>query len=304
MPVLFVIAAVAGGVYASMTVLGSMPYNPTPTPHPSGYEPSFADSSASATDWSAVTPGPSPTPFPTPKVTASLPAVPPHVIAMTLSRGQKGIWSAALKYPRFDPGSTPFSAQYNDDFKSETADRIDRFGNGPAAVKTPGQTNTLTGGFDIELITTKLASFTLFWTDSTFKTAENPALEQIETVNYDLGTGQRIGFPDIFSNENSALSIISLRSRDLLQDKLGASYDAATVNAGTAIDFDDGTGTGGTVRDGRNFTIWVITRAGLKITFLEGEVAPVAAGKQTIVVPWTELAGALNPTFPVAALAH
>jgi hypothetical protein len=301
LPVLAVFGATIVAVYASMTVLSAIPYNPTLTPQPSGVGPSYAPDES---DWSAYSIEASPTPVPTPKVTASLPVDPPEVIAMIASASEKGIWTASLKYPRFRPETTPWADAMNEDLRNEAEDRIARYSIGTAAVKTPGKINTLTGGFDIELLTPALASFTLFWTDSTFKSEETPALEQIETVNLDLGTGVRISLSDLFSNRASALSILSTRSRELLREQLGDDYNAAVVTEGTQIDFDDGTDTGVTVRDGRNFPNWVLTRAGLRITWLEGQVAPEEVGKVSVLIPWAEFAGVLDPTFPVAALAR
>ncbi len=300
-PFVAVVAVIAVATYASLNVLGSIPYNPTHTPRGSASD--VASSGGVDDETGPASFEASPTPVPTPKLTASLSAEAPGVIAMVVSQSQKGVWTASLKYPRFRPETTPWADGMNSDLRDEAEDRVWRYSIGTAAVKTPGKINTLTGGFDIELLTPTLASFTLFWTDSTFKTEENPAIEQIETVTFDLGTGQRMSLSELFSNQTSALSILSTRSRDLLRAKLGADYDEATVVEGTKIEFDDGTGTGNTVRDGRSFSNWVLTRDGLRLTWLAGVVAPTEVGEISVLIPWPELAAVLDQAGPAAALA-
>lgn len=305
LPVLAVAALTLVAVYASVTVLGSMPYDPSGSPRRTPTD--FAvPSDAGFTDIVAESPNgsPSATAEVTPAVTVELPSTPPSVIAMTKSATDpKGVWTASLRYPRFRPGTTPLSATMNQDIQSEIEDRIERYSIGTAAVKTPGKVNTLTGGFKQELLTPTLASFTLFWTDNTFHhTAGDPPVEQIETVNFDLGTGQRISLSDLFSDQPAALQILLTRSRELLREELGARYDKASVEEGTKIEFSDGTDQG-TMKDGRNYSNWVLTKAGIEITWLEGEVADVAAGKPSVLISWSELKGVLRPTSPVVALA-
>jgi hypothetical protein len=44
-----------------------------------------------------------------------------------------------------------------------------------------------------------------------------------------------------------------------------------------------------------NYRNWNITPDGLMITFDEYQVAPYAAGPQTVTVPYSELRGLINP---------
>jgi hypothetical protein len=298
LPVAVVAAATIVAIYASFNVLGSVPYV-TATPRPT-VPPDQGDDE--------LTPGsiePTPTPVPTPKVTVALPSTAPDVLAMKASaKDLAGAWAVDLMYPRFRPGTTPLADVMNADIKDEIDDRLDRFENGPAAVKETGVVNHLSGGFEAELVTPRLASFSLFWTDDTnHHDPDNPPLEQIETITFDLGTGARLGLADLFSDQSTALEILSTRSRDLLRDELGTFYDPDVVAQGTQIDFDDGSGTGTTIRDGHNFDYWVLTAGGLEITFQEGQVGPVEAGKPSVVIPWSDLRAVLDTSCPVAALA-
>jgi hypothetical protein len=52
-----------------------------------------------------------------------------------------------------------------------------------------------------------------------------------------------------------------------------------------------------------NYQVWNLTADGLLITFNEYQVAPYAAGPQTVIVPYTELKGLIDPQGPLATFA-
>lgn len=51
-----------------------------------------------------------------------------------------------------------------------------------------------------------------------------------------------------------------------------------------------------------NYRNWNVTGDGLLITFDEYQVAPYAAGPQEVVIPYTEIAGILDPSGPLAEI--
>jgi hypothetical protein len=53
-----------------------------------------------------------------------------------------------------------------------------------------------------------------------------------------------------------------------------------------------------------NYRNWNITANGLLVTFDEYQVAPYAAGPQTITVPYSELTALINPKSPLALFSH
>src|SRR5512140_2552539 len=105
-----------------------------------------------------------------------------------------------------------------------------------------------------------------------------------KTVNFDLQSGRAITMAELFVPNADYLSVISkycigqLSTRDIGFDgfELGATATA------------------------ENYRNWNITADGLMITFDEYQVAPYAAGPQTVVMPYKELAQIIQPDGPLA----
>ncbi len=110
----------------------------------------------------------------------------------------------------------------------------------------------------------------------------------IKTVNYDLEKGQELTLDQVFSAGTDYLQIISdycktqLSRRDIGFEGFASGADPTP----------------------ENYQNWNVTADGLLIAFNEYQVAPYAAGLQTVVVPYSELAqviqqpGPLTPFLP------
>ena len=267
-------------VAGAMTLLGDTVADATPTP------------SESASASPIGTPGPpSATPSETasPVATVSLaPAMPSVIIVYHGEHDPHRIWYVVWRYPQFRSGSTPLADLMNADILDEVQTRITAFQVGPAAVRqAPGKTNTITGTFTTNMLSYDLASFTLRWVDDTL-----PAhpLTTIETLNYSLASGQRLGLGDLFIDYQAALAVISQSSRDQLRGMLGAGYDDNVLSTGTGP-------------SSSNFDNWVFTPTGLRITFAAGQVGPTSAGMPTVAIPWSSLEPFIRPDGPAARLA-
>jgi hypothetical protein len=282
-PVLLIVGMGIAGVFVAMNVLVSaVPVavdQSTPTPFPT---PTFE-----------VTPSASlaaPTrPVYTPAPTASLPSSAPTIVHSAVSdKDAAGVWVVYLSYPAFVEGTTPWAAAMNSEILSDMQAQAARFENGPASIRqATGKANILTGTFKTDLLTPSLASFTLTFVDDT--TPGYPSTT-VETLNYDLATGQQIGFDDLFLDSQTALTLISLQVPTLLQAELGAAYDPVTVASGTAA-------------SSANYQGWALTSSGLRVTFAQAQVADIGAGLQSVIVPWTALRPVMVSTGPVALLA-
>ena len=228
-------------------------------------------------------------PFVTPAPTASLPAAKPVLIRSAVSQNDpEGNWSVYLEYPTFLAGTTPWADSIDSEMKDELQARAAQWEVGPAADRRQGaKMNRLTGSFTTELLTAALASFTLTWKDDT---STSPPALGVETVTYDLGTGQRLAFGDVFSDTTSALATISATARSLLQDQLGAGFDPAV-----AID--------GTSPTPVNYSNWAVTKDGIRITFSQYQVTSRSDLQPTVIVPWDTIRPVMIQTGPVAAVA-
>ena len=281
-PIFAVVGVGIAGVFIAMNVLVTWApiavASPTPSPSPGPTFPTTPSILPVVTD----------TPFLTPAPTASVPATKPTIIKSAVSASDpNGAWKVYLAYPTFKAGTTPWAEQTNADVTDEMQTRATQWEDGPAAVPRPGKLNTLYGSFVTDLLTPELASFTVTWTDDS-----NPGAVQlgVETISIDLSSGQRLAFDDLFPDATTALATISLQTRSLLQDQLGAAYNAVTAEAGTSPTTS-------------NFTNWALTTAGVKFVFPQYQVSDRADLEPAVVVPWAALKPVVVQTGPLATLA-
>ena len=229
------------------------------------------------------------TSVPTPVPSASVPDFRPTVVNSTISASDpNGIWKVYLLYPAFRAGTTPWAEAMNAQIGTEMQTRATQWELGPAANRqVVGKVNVLSGTYSTEVLTPNLASFTLSWVDDA--TPSQPA-RGVQTVNYDLSTGQLIAFDDLFTDTDAALQIMSSVAEAQLVDELGADYDAAVVSDGASP-------------SRTNYINWALTTAGVKITFADHQVSRSADSLPSVVVPWSSLRSVMVATGPVAKLA-
>ena len=103
------------------------------------------------------------------------------------------------------------------------------------------------------------------------------------TMNYDLAQGRELALGDLFLVNSNYLETI-------------AAYCKTELGKQPFFDPVFATGAEPTVENYRN---WNIAADGLRITFDEYQVAPYAAGPQTVTVPYAELAAFIDPNGPL-----
>jgi hypothetical protein len=285
MPVVGVLGLCVVGVFVAMNVLVSaapiaLNFN---SPSPSDSPPPSLPGSPTILPFAADTS------IPTPAPSASVPDTRPTIINSAISESDpNGAWTVYMGYPSFLAGTTPWADAIDADIGLEVQTRVTQWEQGPASNRrASGKKNVLSGAFKTELLTPALASFTLTWEDDA--SASQPATG-VETLNYDLSTGQRIAFDDLFSDADVALIAMSNAAQSQLIDQLGDNYDQAVVTEGISP-------------SRTNFIHWAITAAGIKITFAEHQVARSLSTLPAVVVPWASLRSAMVQTGPVAKLA-
>jgi hypothetical protein len=113
--------------------------------------------------------------------------------------------------------------------------------------------------------------------------AAHPGLNSI-TLNYDLAQGKELALSDLFLPNSDYLGVISR----YCVNELGKQpfFDSAFAE--------------GAKPTAENYRNWNLTPDGLMITFDEYQVAPYAAGPQTVNVPYSELKSLTNPQGPLA----
>lgn len=94
--------------------------------------------------------------------------------------------------------------------------------------------------------------------------------------NYDLTTGRRLNFADLFKDPEKALELMSVWSRNVLTKSLGEESDEDMIREGTTPDL-------------LNFGELSLTPDGINIQFQPYQVGPWSAGPQQVAVPLAEL---------------
>lgn len=283
LPVFAVVGIGIAGVFVAMNVLVTAApvailRSPSSSPNATAQFPSTP----------SILPQYSPS-FATPAPSASLPGTTPVIVHSAVSASDpNGVWTVYLGYPAFVAGSTPWADAIDADILGDVQTRASQWEQGPAANRqASGKVNKLTGSFQTELLTPALASFTLTWTDDSSTGA--PATG-IETLNYDLSSGQRIAFDDLFFDATAARTVIANQAAVQLQAQLGADYEPAAVADGTSP-------------TAVNYVNWSITAGGIKITFAPYQVSSRLSTMPTVVVSWSLLRTIMVGTGPVGALA-
>lgn len=108
-------------------------------------------------------------------------------------------------------------------------------------------------------------------------------------LNYDATTGEVLTLQDLFKTESDYLGLVSALSIADLQTRSDMMFE----------DFE----TSGAAPSEENYKVWAITPQGLLIVFQEYQVAPYAAGAQTVLIPYDALAGQLDPSGPLSSFA-
>ena len=114
-------------------------------------------------------------------------------------------------------------------------------------------------------------------------TAAHPGLNTT-TLNYDLVQGRELALKDLFLPNSEFLEDIAYYSM----------VELGKLSYADSITFD------GAQPVAENYRNWNITADGLMITFSEYQVAPYAAGPQTVIVPYSVLSAIIDPNGTLA----
>ena len=282
-PAVVVLGAGAAAVVVAMNLLVTAP--PITVPATASSTPSSGPSFA---DTPSLLPFASIVPTDTPAPRASLSNHQPRFVHSVIKDSDPGgAWSVYLSYPAFVTNETPWAIQIDTDIRADLNARAGQWESGPASHRwAKGRTNTFTGSFNTEMVSPAIASWTYFVVDDS--SARGPETT-VETLNFDLSTGQRLTLDDVFIDATSAVSVISGLAPGLLRPQLGVAYVESVVDEGTSPLLS-------------NYNNWAVTRTGLRITFNQHQVVSNGLALPSIVVPWSALRSIMNTTGPVADL--
>jgi hypothetical protein len=109
------------------------------------------------------------------------------------------------------------------------------------------------------------------------------------TFNYDLEQGKKVSMDELFPTDSDYLATLSRYCIAELSKRDIGFYGGFQQGAEPTPE---------------NYRNWNITSNGILITFDEYQVAPYAAGPQTVTVPYSELTALINPKGPLAMFPH
>ena len=117
----------------------------------------------------------------------------------------------------------------------------------------------------------------IIWKTASYTGGAHGSLE-ISTTTYDMKTGSLIDLYDVFGNLDIALDQMGRYSAKVLARSLGDMYNEDMLRSGTAP-------------EAENFSAFALIPAGIRIFFQPYQVAPWAAGPQTVDIPLDALPG-------------
>ncbi len=142
----------------------------------------------------------------------------------------------------------------------------------------------ITGSFTKELVDSRYVSFRFVIT--TYFAGAASSTAQARSLTFDLSDGKLLSLADLFSAPNY-LPVLSSLSRTAVEAKLGQSADQSLI-------------VGGTQPNAVNFANWNLAKAGLEVTFSQGQVGAAAAGIVSIILPYADFAQLANRPGPLA----
>jgi len=196
---------------------------------------------------------------------------------------QAPVYKISGQIPLLD-GSTDARVQaFNAELKEIIQKEIEAFKNNLAEVTpTPGG-NGSSLNVQYELVSQKGDFWSLKYNISGYTDGAAHPYHYTITVNHDLESGKDIALNEVFQPNSNYLQVLSntckaqLATRDIGFEGFEQGADPTP----------------------ENYHNWNVSEEGLVITFDEYQVAPYAAGPQTVMVPFSELAGLTNDQSPL-----
>ena len=218
------------------------------------------------------------------------------VIAKSVKENNKKLmYEIDAQYPQITGGNNPNLEKFNQLARTTVLKIVSGFkkdmapeeGEEPRPEGSMG--SDLGIGYTINLAQDDLVSVQ-FDIGSYYQGAAHPN-SYTETLNYDLKNGKQLKLADLFKPGSKYLQTLSTlcvadlkkqwkeKNAEVIEDML---KDGSTPTA-------------------KNYESWTITKRGLGINFDPYQVAPYAAGPQSVVVPYSALKDLIKPDGPLAA---
>jgi hypothetical protein len=230
---------------------------------------------------------PSPVPPTVPPTTVSLSQQVTLISAPFTETNQTPHYTITSQTPQLAGSNDPRVQAFNQRLNEIVTKQVDMFRQSFLQNTAPPATEA---GSSLDVKYTLVSQIADIWSiklDFSFYSdgAAHPGLNS-STVNYDLGQGKELALSDLFLSDSNYLEVIS-------------NYCIAELSKQPFFDtpFQEGA-----KPIPENYRNWNITKDGLMITFDEYQVAPYAAGPQTVLVPYSTLQEVINPQGPLSTI--
>lgn len=200
--------------------------------------------------------------------------------------GQPTSYQITIQTPTLTGSDDPRAKKFNDEVNAIIAKAVVDFKNNLAQMQPSPLSVSSTFDVRYELLSPPGNIFSIKLNTEGYISGAAHPYHLSYTFNYDLEQGKDISFSSLFLPGVDSLGAISqyciaqLKTRDIGFGDIFAQGAEPTSD---------------------NYKNWNITPDGLVITFDEYQVAPYAAGPQTVTVPYSELKNVVDPNGPLGS---
>jgi hypothetical protein len=231
-----------------------------------------------------------PTSTVTPLVTSVPTATPPSEQGMSLSpatakeESEQDRFVLEVNAPHLEGASGSIADAFNREVEALIGETVTGFKLSAREVAASGmateQRSYLNVGYDVAGVVNGVLSVQID-VDSYSAGAAHPG-HRTEVLNYVLATGRLVSLSELFRSGSNYLQVI-------------ADYCVLDLKRRDALVFEEGA-----LPTPQAYRNWNLQTGGLLITFDEYQVAPYAAGPQTVLIPYSVLRDILDPAGPLA----
>jgi hypothetical protein len=279
-PVIAVVVLMLLMIACSLPILASPPAETQAIPTESFAQPGSATSTASSESGPATE---TPVPIATQQEVTLLPQE-------SSEQSETPKYTIHLQYPHLQWVPQATTDTFNERIDTHMADEVTAFKANVNDVEEwrlqnmPGASSDLNISYTVTYQKDSLISL-LFTVDFYLAGAAHPG-QYSHAFNFDLGTGKFLDLSDGFLPGSDYLQRIA----DYCTDALNQAGNLQNPQGAAALD--------------ENYRLWNIQLDGLLISFDTYQVAPGAAGRQQVLVPYSTLEEVIDPQGPLAAVAR
>jgi hypothetical protein len=223
-----------------------------------------------------------------------------EIVAHQIHENNKKLkYEVNAEYPQLTGSVDPKFEKFNQMIRGLITKKVSDFKagmqpeEGATAEETPAETmgSDIGIGYTVALARDNLISIKL--DVGSYESGAAHPNSYSEVINFDLKNGRQLKLSELFKPGSKYVQALSAYC---IQDLRKHSKKAG---ADSMLDDDEWVQRGAGA-DEENFSSWTIGKKGLEITFDSYQVAPYAAGPQTVVVPYSALKDIIRPDGPLA----